>query len=70
MCPKVSEKPKKLFFGGLGTLKIFPYKLMVIASSLYTTLTYKTFHAMLCSQIVGGELYIDKTERLSDTNKE
>ena len=25
MCPKVSEKPKRSYFWGLGTLKIFPY---------------------------------------------
>jgi len=32
------------YFGGLGTLKNFPYKLIVTASSLYATLAYKKFH--------------------------
>ena len=33
---KVSEKPKRSYFLGLGMLKIFPYKLTIIASSLHT----------------------------------
>lgn len=42
MCPK--EKPKRNYFLGLGTLKIFPDKLMLIAFPLYTISVYEKFH--------------------------
>jgi len=44
MCPKVSEKPKRVYFLGLRMLKNFQYKLMIIASLLYTILAYERFH--------------------------
>lgn len=44
ICPKVAEKPKKGFFGVWEPSKNFPYKLMLIASLLYTVLAYERFH--------------------------
>lgn len=44
MCPKIAEKPKGGYFLGLGMLKVFPYKLLVIASSLSATSAYERFH--------------------------
>lgn len=50
---KVSEKPLRHFLGGLGMLKIFLYKLVVIASSLYSILAYERFHKKALFQITG-----------------
>jgi len=44
ICPKVSEKPKRSYVLGLGTLKFFSSKFMVIVSSLYVILAYERFH--------------------------
>ena len=51
MCPQVSEKPKRGYFGGLGILKKkTPYKLMVIASLLDTSFTDESFQSnTLCT---------------------
>ena len=43
-CPKVSEKPKKVYFLGLRMLKKFSYTLMVISSSPYAILAYGSLH--------------------------
>ena len=51
MCPKVSEKPKRDYFWGLGMLTNFPYKLMVITFSLCTVQLMKDFIEMFCFQI-------------------
>ena len=44
ICPKVSKKPKRGYFWGLGMLNIFFIKLMVIASLLYAILAQERFH--------------------------
>ena len=64
------HKSLRSYFGGLGTLNIFPYKLMVIASSLYTISAYKRFHGMRCCPDSGGNLNIDIMECLSGANEE
>lgn len=44
ICPKVSEKPETGHFFGLGTLRIFPCKLMAIASLFCTISAYESLH--------------------------
>jgi len=67
-CPDVSEKPKRVIFWGLGMLKIFPYKVMVIASLLYPISADKRFHRNAPLSASGGNLYIQKLLRTeSDT---
>lgn len=46
---------------GLGNVKIFLFKLMVIASSLYDILAYKRFHRKSLLLDSGGVLYVSWT---------
>ena len=44
MCLNVSEEPTRGYFSGLKCQKNFPYKLMIIASSLYAISAYERLH--------------------------
>ena len=58
MCPKISEKPKGGYFGGVREhSKNFRYKLMVIASSLYAISAYDRYHRHTVLLDNGGNLY-------------
>lgn len=57
ICPQVSGRPKRGYFLGLGTLKNFPYKLMVAASLLDSTSVYKSFHRNVLLSGSRGNLY-------------
>lgn len=44
MCPKVSENLREVIFWVSKCSKIFPYRLVVIASSLHAVSAHKGFH--------------------------
>lgn len=44
VCPKGSEKPKRLFLGSRNAICFFPYKLLVFPSSLSAVLAYEGSH--------------------------
>lgn len=61
MCANVSEKPRKGvgFFFGQEHSKMFPYRLMVIPSSLYTILASKRCRSNRYFQKGGKPVFLD-----------
>lgn len=70
MCPKILEKPKRVFFLSLEMLKNFPYELMVTNSSLCATLVCESFHWNAVLSNCQGNLYLRDSVMLDTKGRE